>query len=116
MCKHKVMSQSELVSYRKGFILNNNCTDLSREALSCHFCLGFTDCIRPFSAHTEEENRKIFFYCEAGEPLAPVAQRTCGCSIPRNIQGQVGCDSEQPDLVEDVPAKGVPAGVGLGDL
>ena len=26
------------------------------------------------------------------------------CPIPGNIQGQVGWGSEQPDLVEDVPA------------
>jgi len=26
------------------------------------------------------------------------------CPIPGNIQGQVGQDSEQPGLVEDVPA------------
>ena len=37
-----------------------------------------------------------------------------GCPIPGNIPGQVGRGSEQPDLVEDVPAHG--RGVGLGDL
>jgi len=26
------------------------------------------------------------------------------CPLPRNIQGQVGWGSEQPDLAEDVPA------------
>ena len=35
-------------------------------------------------------------------------------SIPGNIPGQVGQGSEQPDLVEDVPAHG--RGVGLDDL
>ncbi|KAK4822678.1 hypothetical protein QYF61_019547 [Mycteria americana] len=36
------------------------------------------------------------------------------CPIPGNIQGQVGRGSEQPDLVEDVPAHC--RGVGLDDL
>ena len=35
--------------------------------------------------------------------LAQVAQRGGRCPIPGNIQGQVGRDSDQPDLV-DVPA------------
>jgi len=34
--------------------------------------------------------------------------------IPGNVQGQAGWVSEQPDLVEDVPA--YCRGVGLGDL
>jgi len=32
------------------------------------------------------------------------AQRGGRCLIPGNIQGQVGWGSDQPDLVEDVPA------------
>jgi len=36
--------------------------------------------------------------------LERVAQRGSGGSIPRNIQGQVGWGSEQPDLAEDIPA------------
>jgi len=43
-----------------------------------------------------------------------VAQRGGRCPIPRNSQGQVGLGSEQPDLVEDVPAHC--RGVGLDDL
>jgi len=39
-----------------------------------------------------------------GETLAQVAQRGSGGSIPGNIQGQVGRDSEQPGLVEGIPA------------
>ena len=53
-------------------------------------------------------------YDEGGETLAQVAQRGGRCPIPGNIQGQVGQDSEQPDLAEDVPAHC--RGVGLGDL
>jgi len=45
-----------------------------------------------------------FFYTEDGEPLEQVAQRCGRCPIPGNIQGQVGQGSEQPVLVEDVPA------------
>jgi len=32
--------------------------------------------------------------------------REAGCSLPGSVQGQVGCSSEQPGLVEDVPAYG----------
>jgi len=33
-------------------------------------------------------------------------QRSCGCPLPGSVQGQVGWSSEQPGLVEDVPAHG----------
>jgi len=58
--------------------------------------------------------RKKFFYHESGETLAQVAQRGGGCPILGNIPGQVGQDSEQPGLVEDVPAHC--KGVALDDL
>jgi len=35
-----------------------------------------------------------------------IAQRSCGCPLPARVQGQVGWSSEQPGLVEDVPAYG----------
>ena len=38
--------------------------------------------------------------------MEEVAQRGGRCPIPGNIPGQVGRGSEQPDLVEDVPARG----------
>jgi len=43
-----------------------------------------------------------------------IAQRGSGGPIPGNLQGQVGWGSEQPGLVEDVPAHC--RGVGLDDL
>jgi len=49
-----------------------------------------------------------------GETLAQVAQRGSGGPIPGNIQGQVGRKSEQPGLVEGVPAHW--RGVGIDDL
>ena len=58
--------------------------------------------------------RKTFFYDEGSETVEQVAQRSCGCPIPGNIQGQVGWGFEQPDLVEDVPAHS--RRVGLDDL
>jgi len=58
--------------------------------------------------------RKKLFYNEGGETLEQVAQRGGRCFIPRNFQSQVEQGSEQPDLVEDVPAHC--RGVGLGDL
>jgi len=44
------------------------------------------------------------FYSEGGETLAQVTQRGGRCPVPGNTEGQVGRGSEQPDLVEDVPA------------
>ena len=43
---------------------------------------------------------------EGGETLEQVAQRSCGCPLPGIVQGQVGWSSEQPGLVEGVPAHG----------
>lgn len=37
-----------------------------------------------------------------GEALAQVTQRGGRCSVPGNIQDQIGWSSEKPDLVEDV--------------
>jgi len=36
--------------------------------------------------------------------MEQVAQRSCGCPLPRNVQDQVGWAFEQPGLVEGVPA------------
>jgi len=41
---------------------------------------------------------------EDGETLAQGAQGSCGCPLPGRVQGQVGWSSEQPGLVEGVPA------------
>jgi len=49
---------------------------------------------------------------EGGEALAQVSWRSCGCRLPGSVQGQVGRGSEQPGLVEGVPAQG--RGVGTG--
>jgi len=58
--------------------------------------------------------RKKFFYDEGGETLGQIAQRGSGGPIPGNIQGQARCGSEQPGLVEDIPAHC--RGVGRNDL
>lgn len=42
------------------------------------------------------------FYSDGDETLEQVSQWGCGCPIPGHIQGWTG--SEQPDLVEDIPA------------
>ena len=49
---------------------------------------------------------KVNWYYMGGETLAQIAQRGGRCPTPGNIQGQAGQRSEQPDLVEDVPAYG----------
>jgi len=58
--------------------------------------------------------KEEIFYNEDGETLAKVAQIGGRGPIPGNIQGQAGWGSEQPDLVEDVPANC--RGLGLDDL
>jgi len=45
-------------------------------------------------------------HSKAGETLVHVAQRSCGCPIPGNVQGQVGWGFEQPGLMEGVPTHG----------
>jgi len=51
---------------------------------------------------------------EGAEALAQVAQRSCGCTLPGRVQGQVGWSSERPGLVEGVSARG--RGLERGDL
>lgn len=38
--------------------------------------------------------------------IKQVAQSTCGCPIPGNIQTQVGWSFEQASVVQGVPARG----------
>jgi len=47
---------------------------------------------------------------EGGEVLKQAVQRSCKCSVPGGIQGQVGWDPGQLDLVVGSPAHG--SGVG----
>ena len=49
--------------------------------------------------------KKDIVYCEGGEALAEVAQRSCGCPLPGHVQTQVGRGLEQP---------GCGGGVGTG--
>ena len=49
---------------------------------------------------------KEILYCEGGEALAQVAQRSCVCPLPGSVQGQVGLGLEQPGLVEYVVVHG----------
>ena len=51
-------------------------------------------------------HKEEILYCEGEETLEQVAQRSCGCPLPGNVQGQVGRGFEQPGLVEGVPAHG----------
>lgn len=46
---------------------------------------------------------KEIIYCEHGEALVQVIQRSCGCPIPENVQGQADWGS---GLVEGVSAHG----------
>jgi len=58
--------------------------------------------------------KEEIFYNGGGETLEQIAQRCSGGYTPRNLQGQVGWGSEQPSLVEDVPA--YCRGIGLNGL
>jgi len=52
----------------------------------------------------EGRYKEDIFYHKGGETVEQVAQRGSGGPISGNIQGQVGWGSDQPDLVEDIPA------------
>ena len=43
---------------------------------------------------------------EGGQTLEQAAQRSCEYSLAGSVEGQVGWSSEQPGLLEDVPAHG----------
>ena len=58
--------------------------------------------------------RKKFFTVKVVSHWKRVVQRGSGGPIPGNIPGQVGRGSEQPGLVENIPAHC--RGVGLDDL
>jgi len=73
----------------------------------------FYECIA-LSGKIDIRYKEEIFYNGGGETLAQVAQRGSGGPVPGNVQGQVGWGSEQPGLVEDVPA--CCRGVGLDDL
>ncbi len=49
---------------------------------------------------------------EGGKALGQVAQRSCGCPIPGGVQGQVGSDLGQPNLVAGNPAHSTKVGSG----
>ncbi|KAK4825055.1 hypothetical protein QYF61_023059 [Mycteria americana] len=61
---------------------------------------------RPKRGEIRTRSKEEMFYAEGGEALAQVAPRGGRCPVPGNIPGQVGRGSEQPALVEDVPARG----------
>lgn len=49
------------------------------------------------------------FYLETGEALTQAVQRRCGCPVssPGGVEGRVGCDLEEPELVSgDLPMEG----------
>ena len=48
--------------------------------------------------------KEEIFYHEGGGTLEQIAQRVSEGPIPGNIQSQAGQGSEQPGLVEDIPA------------
>ena len=52
--------------------------------------------------HQEE-----ILYCDNGAALAQTAQRSCGSPFPGDVQGQIGWDPRQLDLVEGISACGM---------
>lgn len=49
------------------------------------------------------ENNELFSYNIGSEAMEQIAQRCSGNPIPRDIQGQTGWVSEQPDLAVGNP-------------
>ena len=49
------------------------------------------------------DNKEMVFCNKDGDALKQVAQRSGGCPILGDIQGQAGEGSEQPDLALGVP-------------
>jgi len=50
--------------------------------------------------------RKKFFTVRVVRHWNMFRQRSCGCPLPGNVQGQVGWGFEPPGLVKDVPVHG----------
>jgi len=91
-------------AYRKDGdnIFSKACCDRTRSS-------GF----KPRDDRFRLDIRKNFLQLQC-EALEQVAQRGSGGPIPGNFQGRDGRGSEQPSLVEDIPARC--RGVGLDDL
>jgi len=51
--------------------------------------------------------KEEILYYDGGEALEQVAHRSCGCPLPRCIQGEFGWGFEQSGLVEGVHGRGV---------
>ena len=58
--------------------------------------------------------KEEIFYDNGGEALEQIAQRSGGCPVPGDIQGQAGQGSEQPALVVALPVNC--REVGLDDI
>ena len=83
--------------------------DSSGCLLYSHLSSIYTHWNKPFSLPCSRLNSPKLsqpLLIREGSTLEKVARRSCGCPLPGNVQGQVGWSSEQPGLVEDVPAHG----------
>ena len=96
--------------FGQGFLVSNHLNVMisalnrQRETTSNFRSKGQNMFLKMF--HLEQVFCFSNYYAEGGEALAQVAQRSCGCPLPGSVQGQVGWGSEQPGLVEGVPAHG----------
>lgn len=88
---------------------NNHCTNWTKPLWSntLHHSISVWQCISALLNWDAAEFRldvSMRFFIMSGETLGQIDQRGGRCPIPRNIQGQIGQGSEQPDSVEDLPA------------
>ena len=60
-----------------------------------------------------DQGLREILYSEGGEALAQVAQRSCGCPIPGDVQCLFGRGSGQSDLVLDLAVGNPSCGMGL---
>lgn len=56
------------------------------------------------------DSKRKLFTVRVVRPLERVAQRSCGCTVPGSVQGQIRWGSKQPGPLEPVPGHGSGAG------
>ena len=78
---------------------------MERDSLSGSVVVGQGAAVLNLRRVDAESVLQEFVYGEGGETLEEVTLRSCACSLPGSLQGQVGWGFEQPGLLEGVLAR-----------